>query len=442
MLTAYLADHPAFGYNLFMRVLFLYPVPPENRKVYTGYSQGVGLLSACLKKAGHETRLLLLERDWEPLLDRATSEFRPQLIALSSTTDQFPVAKSAIAYLNDPSRPPVILGGIHASFAPADELKLEGVLGICRGEGEKALPEFVRRLERKEDPLITPNFWFKGKSGFNSPASLADLDSLPFPDREIFHYQKLIDRHPRIIGAEFLASRGCPYDCTYCANPGLKRLQGDAGSFFRLRSVGNLIEEIQQVARIYRNVRLIGFHDDIFGLDQDWLKLFSDSYPRLLALPFWCNGRVDLMDEKRVDLLKKAGCFRVHLGVEAGNDEIRKKILKRNIDKDTIKEAFTRLTRAGIRTAAFNMIGLPFETEETIEETIALNREIKPDWVFHSVFHPYPGTELYDLCRAKGWISDRGAESFYDPETPLDQPSISREIVAKYYKEFVRRVYE
>jgi len=436
------ADPLTIGYNLPMRILFLYPVPAENRKVYTGYSQGIGLLSACLKEAGHETWLLFLQGLWEASLDRALAEFRPQLIALSSTTDQFAMARRAISYLERSAHPPIILGGIHASFARQEELELPGIWGVCRGEGEKVLLELVRRLERNENPLGTPGFWFRGQPEFNPAAGLADLDALPFPDRELFDYQKLIDRHPRIIGAEFLASRGCPYECSYCANPALKRLQGNEGPFLRFRGVGKLIEEIQKVVRTYRNVRLIGFHDDIFGLDRDWLESFSDAYPRGVGLPFWCNGRVDLMDEERVNLLKKAGCLRVHLGVEAGNDEIRKKVLKRNIEKDTIREAFARLKRAGIRAAAFNMIGLPFETVETIEETIALNREIKPDWVFHSVFHPYPGTELYELCQAKGWISGHWAESFYDPETPLDQPSISRESVAKYYREFVRRVYE
>jgi radical SAM superfamily enzyme YgiQ (UPF0313 family) len=110
--------------------------------------------------------------------------------------------------------------------------------------------------------------------------------------------------------------------------------------------------------------------------------------------------------------------------------------MKRNISREKIKGAFNMVKKAGLKVWAFNMIGLPGETPETIKETIELNREIKPDSIFCSIFYPFRATELYDLCKKEGWISDRKLESFFEPVSVLDLPTITAKDITYYYEIF------
>jgi radical SAM superfamily enzyme YgiQ (UPF0313 family) len=276
----------------------------------------------------------------------------------------------------------------------------------------------------------------------NAPAALADLGALPRPDRDIYDYQAILDRNRNNIGAEFMASRGCPYSCSYCVNPVMNELTGGAWARVRYRTVEDVVDEAAEVAEQYSGVKMVGFHDDIFGLDKEWLRRFASEYRRRVGLPFWCNQRAGAFDEADVEVLKEAGCFRVHLGIESADDTLRREVLGREISSEAIEEAFAMLRRHGLRTVAFNMIGIPYETEETIRATIELNRRIKPDWLVVSIFSPFPGTRLAELAKEKGWLAQRLPESYYDSDWALEQPSLAKERLVYYYEHFVELVYD
>lgn len=426
-----------------MRVLFVYPVPSPSPDFYVGYSHGIGYLSAVLKQAGHETRLLCTHDPADRAFPQLIDEFQPQLIGFSVTTLQMPLARSLIEAATRHTRVPIIMGGTHPTVAPEDALSVDGVMGICRGEGEDALLEFVNALSEGRDYRQTRGFWFKEGERVvqNPPPDYVDLQRLPFPDRSILDFQAMVDQHAAVVGPEFMASRGCPFQCTYCINPFLTDLAGSRPPRVRRRSVENVLREVEAVTERYQNIAVLGFHDDIFTLHKAWLREFCAEYARRFSIPFWCNSRVDCITPEDVAVLRKAGCKRVHMAVETGNDFLRKEILGRDLSKDQITEAFRLLKQNGIKTMAFNMIGLPFETEDTIRETIELNRAIRPHRVHVTVFQPFPGTELHSLCREKGWLTERRTDSFYVPEAVLEQPSISAETVRRYYRDFVQLVY-
>jgi len=130
--------------------------------------------------------------------------------------------------------------------------------------------------------------------------------------------------------------------------------------------------------------------------------------------------------------LKDAGCNLVMMGVENGDEYIRNEVLNKGVSDEQIIQAAEAIKKVGIKLWTFNMVGVPYETSETIEKTIQLNKKIKPDVVFVSVFYPFPGTELGELCKKKGWISNRKVEGFFSNVTVLDQPSITKEEVAYY----------
>jgi len=196
-----------------------------------------------------------------------------------------------------------------------------------------------------------------------------------------------------------------------------------------------------QVRKRYR-FSLVGFHDDIFTFNENWLAEFSEKYARQVNIPFWCNSRVDCIDERKIRLLKQAGCVRIQLGIESGSEKLRRKILKRKFSNQQIREAFAMINKYNIKTLSFNMIGIPYETEEDILETIKLNRSIRPNRVHLTVFYPYPNTELFEVCKQEGWLGGQNKDNFYDPGTCLNQDTISPATIKKYTDEFIKRVYK
>jgi uncharacterized radical SAM superfamily protein len=233
-----------------------------------------------------------------------------------------------------------------------------------------------------------------------------------------------------------MCSRGCPFHCSYCINTKLNELHNGKGKPVRYRSIENIITEIKGVASKYPRMKQVEFHDDTFTLRKEWLKEFCRAYKSEIGLPFACNVRPGTIDNEIPLLLKEANCTEVRIGIEAGNDFIRNKILKRNLSKENIIKDFKKFKDIGIRTWAFNMIGIPYETVSMIEETISLNKQVKADFAQVSIFVPYPGTETMRICEENGWLTDRTTETYFQNESPIDQPTLTVQQVAYYNRIF------
>lgn len=407
-----------------MNVLLLHLVPPA-RLVPRGLPLGLATCAAVLRSRGHEVYAAYVERLRGRQISSLVRRARPGLIGVSVATDQFPLARDLVRWLSRGRSPPIVLGGAHPTMAPEEAIALEGILGICRGEGELALLELVERLERHEDFLDVRNFWLRSDRAIvrNTLRPLVeDLDGLPYPDRSAFDYGRVLKGSPD-DGAEFMAGRGCPFDCAFCSTPALRRLYRGQGRFVRMRSVGHLLEEIRLVLHRHPAIRRVTFHDDIFCLDRAWLAEFSERYPRVTGTPFRCNLRADLVDRETIGLLSSAGCDQVWIGVECGNERLRNETLKKRLPDDAIEAAFRLCREGGMKTRSFNMIGLPGESPADIEATIALNERLRADSRSVTVFRPYPGTELHSRCAEQGWISDRRPRGYFDASI-LDQPTI------------------
>ena len=414
-----------------MNVLFIYLIPPKN-EYQMGYTQGIGFLSTILKKNNHNTSLIRIDTLDKDEIGKSIQDFKPGLIALSCTSDQSYLAKDISKYIKENFNIPVILGGVHATVAPDDSITCE-VNAICLGEGDHALLEFVETLEKGKDISKIKNFWIKkdGKIIKNPPRPLIqDLDSLGFPDRDMFDYKTLLKGYYN--GLEFLAGRGCPYQCSYCINHVLQKLN-KGSKFVRWRSVNNVLSEMKLVMPKYKGCYdIITFHDDTFTLDKNWFKEFAEKYSKEISFPFRCATRANFIDEEMVSLLKKANCKEVWIGVEAGDEDMRNKILSKRITDEQIIKAFKLCKDNGIKTTAFNMIGVPYETEETINKTIEINKKIKADNIMLSIFQPYPGTELGELCKKNGWLTEKRVGGVYKT-TVLNQPDMPKKKL-EYYR--------
>lgn len=434
-----------------MKVTFIYPdlIYSHIPKWSGTYYVGVGSLASVLKKAGHEVSLLhittaIKEREFEHRLE--TSD--PDLIAFSCTTHMYPFVQQ-YASRTKKCFPQVltVCGGVHPTLNPQQVISDPNIDIVCMGEGEDVLTELCNCLQRSKDFTKVRNLWIK-KEGetYRNPLRplIENLDSVPFPDREIFDHPNLAQSQDGV--GIFMASRGCPYNCSYCCNHALRQIytNENLNKFVRFRSVDNVLQEIKQVLAVHPYIKIIHFDDDILPLRKEWFEEFAVKYRGDIALPLNCNLRANLVDEQTVQLLKHAGCRQVALGVESGSDYIRNEVLNRNLSKSQLIRSFSLCRSAGMKVYSFNMVGLPFEKPQHILETIKLNGQLKPDQIQVSIFYPYPHTSLYNICKEKGFLTEKTLPSYFQDDTILEQPTLSKEemVFFKNYFSLLVRLYK
>ncbi len=427
-----------------MNVVFIYLDIRTDIRIYSGqYHEGLASLSAVLKKAGHHVYLIHvthpLTRDE---LSERLHQHNPDLIGFSTMTNYFHYMKEWAAWLKkDFSSTQILCGGVHPTLAPEESIAVDGLDMICIGEGEEPLLELCQRLEDGKEFIDIRNFWIKrnGQVYRNSIRPLlVDLDQLPNPDADIFDFKSLMSSKEKY--AVFTASRGCPYQCTYCCNSAIRAVYPNPGDYVRFRSVERVIGHVNHTLDKYPFLKYIAFNDDILGLNIEWLREFAEKYTTKIGLPFLCNARIDLVKPDFIDLMKRSGCTTLYIGVESGNERIRSQVLNRRITNEQMIRAFDMCRKAGIQTRTYNMVGLPFEDLRKIDETIRLNARLAPIGVMVSIFYPYPGTHLEQACVENGFITSKRFDS-YEEGTILVQPTISKqevEFAYRYFKLFFR----
>lgn len=376
---------------------------------------GLMLLSALARRAGHETELAIMERD--DVL-RTVEERKPSVVAYSASTGEH----KYYLHLNQAlktCRPETvtIMGGPHATYFP-EVLEGSTLDAVCVGEGDEAFPEFLEAVAGGRSFDGIPNIGTRRSPRPELRPLFQDLDALPFPDRALYYRRTEMAEFPL---KSFMASRGCPYPCTYCFNHAFRRMYEGKGRVVRRHSVDYVLEEIRQVRARYP-LQCVKFYDDIFVYRVDqWLEEFAERYPREIGLPFHCLTRADLVTEEVVRLLKQAGCHSVSMSIEAGNDRVRNEVLKRGMSREQIVSAFGLFHRQGIHTFSNNILGLPGSSIADDIETLDLNLQCKVTFAEFPVFHPYPRTELGDQCVKEGWF-DGGYEALhmsYQTASPL-----------------------
>ncbi len=415
-----------------MRVTFIYPdffqfpdgsFLPEGR-IYLG----IAYLAAVLKNAGHSVSLvhLVAPPEREQLVETVKSH-DPDLIGYSSTTHMFRHIARIAEWLSA-LKIPTICGGVHPTIAPLEALSTSGIDMICIGEGEQTILEACEAMEADRDYSKIESLWIKrGDSIIKNRVRplLENLDLLPFPDRTIFNPALLCPE--QIPRGTVMASRGCPFNCTYCSNHAQKSVYPNPERYVRYRSPENVVTEIEELVKNDPAIEFIRFDDDILTLDIAWLEELAGLYKKRVGMPFICNSRVNFINEKTVQLLADMGCSVVCMGIESGNEWLRKNVLNRHMSNDQIINAFRLCKEFGIRTVSTNMVGLPFETTEMVLDTIRINALCKPDTIQVSTFIPYPGTELHFLCEKEGLLQHERVDSIFEGRSPLKRTDMSWE---------------
>lgn len=425
-----------------IKVLFIYPdflaveraTRPEKYDFETGgwYAEGLAALAASLKEAGHAPVLLHVTSPL-PKEDFCTAvkKVEADLIGFTVRSSAFVYCSQYAAWAKEVSPAPVIWGGYHPTLAPEECLAVPEVDAVCLGEGDEAFRELADKIaagNAEEEQWRTESFWFRTPSGVvkNSVRPLVEnLDLLPLPYFELFEPAKLIAYRTRTATA--ILSRGCPYRCGYCSNHRQRAVYPNSTRYPRSRSPEGAVAYLQALSRWDPGAKEIRFLDNIFGLSRKWLEGFVPRYQQEIGLPFSCNHRPELLTPPVLALLAKAGCQRIYLGVESGDEEIRRLVLGRTASNARLLEVFRACRELGIETVAYNMVGLPGEDRRRALATIKLNARLRPSSAIISVFSPYPGTDLYDLAVGKGYVAPH---LDYRARTFLNQPDFSRAEVA------------
>ena len=372
---------------------------------------GLAYLASAAADAGHDVDLLDafgLGLDWDGFEQRlAGSSY--DLIGLTGMT---PVIDTTIraAGICRPHARLLMLGGAHATamrtlvFEQMPELDMAII-----GEGEETFVELLAALDSGAAPQEVRGVLLKDGSFGGERPLIKDVNTIAFPARHMLPQDNY--RYPLCDELPFttiISSRGCPFGCTFCD-------KSVFGTKWRARSADNVLAEIDKVVA-EDGVRSIVFYDDLFTLDNDRLqRICHGLIDRDYGISWKAEGRVDIIDEESLRLMRKAGCDTIAYGVETANqhglDYLRKKTTPA-----MVRKAFAATRRAGIRTMGYFILGIPVETYDDALRTIDFASEIKADYAQFSVLSPIRGTVIYDEALTKGWYKEIAAHNVCDKD--------------------------
>ncbi len=422
------------------------------RSHYNGLDLGLSYIASFLRRGGHEVviynadfydddhyldqrRLFANFDHFKIALDNlehpiwrevrfAIGDIAPDFIGIQVYTGTFISAGNvaAIAREVDPVVK-IIAGGTHPTLDPAGTIKSGVYDYVVRGEGEQVMLDIANNA----DPRGIKSLTFIDSDGkvVNNDHNgfIEDLDSLPFPMRDGFYPAKgKVD-----VGA-VITSRGCPFECTYCASPRIWERK------VRYRSVDNVLAELEYMVKA-RGVELVRFQDDTFTLNKArTMEILDKMMTKGLNVKWLCDTRIDVLDAEMLRMMKRSGCVRLKTGVESGSDKILKKI-KKGISVDQVKKTVKLIKNTGIPLTAYFMIGFPGETDEDIRKTIGLADEINADYNSLSIVAPYFGTQVYkDLIDSGFDFTKPHWEYFYHQSKEMIlNANISKHLIDEFF---------
>ncbi|MDD5254983.1 MAG: radical SAM protein, partial [Candidatus Omnitrophica bacterium] len=251
-------------------------------------------------------------------------------------------------------------------------------------------------------PAGVAGIWYKDPSGSIVKNPLRpfrqDLDSLPFPNWDHWDIERYLKANEGFAGElRLIASRGCPYSCAFCSNAAIR--ESVPGNFFRLRKPERVIEEVQNNKDKYYGwgMRCVYFTDDIFGLGREHMRQFCSAYIQSglsTEIAWRCQTRADFITEEWAGLASSAGCRMVSLGVESGDERIRREVYNKRITDRQITEAARILTKYNIMYCINIMVGCPEDSALTIRRSLEMIRETQAPVAIFSLYQPLPKTAL------------------------------------------------
>lgn len=392
--------------------------------------QGLRTISACLKREGHDVKMIFLpmfgeySKVYSQEVVEQVSDFvkGSKLIGIGSMASTSKRAIQLIKYFQNLGYP-VIWGGPHPTFFPQDCFKHCNIVAV--GEAEYAFNEIARRIENNKDYSNIPNLWVRkdGKETINDVGSpVQDLDWLANPDFEfqdqiILENEKLVpieERH--LYGVYyFQTERGCPQACSYCTNNILRDIYKGKSDLLRTHSVDYVINEFKRIKELFPSIGVIDIRDETFLIrNVSWLREFSERYKKEINIRFKCLSEpasmgIEKLSDEKIKLLVDAGLTDIIIGIQSGSDRLNMKLYNRFISADQVVKAAQMVNKYNDKLSVmYDIITCnPYETKEDILDTIKLLMRIpKPYFCSVNNLIFFEGTPLYKKAIEDGYIKN------------------------------------
>ncbi len=391
---------------------------------------GIMYISAYIRqKTSHQPYLFdCVQKDWSAE-DVAKEIFalKPEVLGITANTHNL---VSVVEVIQETRKllPEIFIaiGGSHVTSFPEEAARLPGCDLAIRGDGEESFAILLDRIEAGQDWSDVPNLCFVRDSEVIITEKLEpspDLDAFPFPDREGLVLQGYFTPGMKeATSTTVMSSRGCPFNCSFCNVP----------HRYRTRSAKNIVDELEYCSKKL-GIREFHFVDDIFNISAERvIEISEEIIARGLDI-FWgykagCLG----ITEEMLETSRRAGCIRMHFGVETWNDEGLEALNKKARVKD-IRRTFAMTREAGIRPIAYMIVGSPHETSPSeILQAAAFTRSLKADYVVFSLFTPYPDAPIFEEGVKLGlWDADCWKKFMLDPTREYDLPTVWNEHIGK-----------
>lgn len=410
-------------------------------------SRGIPILSlACLGapliKKGHDVSILDLNLfdDHAKVLAEELIKRRPDIIGLTATTavvhkiiDIANIAREILPSVL------IVAGGPHPTAMPQDLLETSQIDIAVSGEGDQVFQLIAESGDLKNIPDIYYKKDGKIVSSVIHDNGITDLDSLEFPAYFLYdiHKYTMSKIFARKFPLAFIeTSRGCYSHCVYCN----KNIHGYK---LRQKSPGRVVDEMDYLLKLgFNEIHII---DDVFTADMKRAYEICDVIlKRGLKFSWYPRGgiRVDRVNRELLEIMKKAGCYRIPFGIESGSQRIID-VVKKKITLEQAESAVKFAKKAGLEVECYFMLGLPTEEESDILKSIDFAKKLDPDYVKFAITLPFPGTEMFD-----DMMKDNRIKSFHwqdynfsAPRNVYEHDKLSWEQIDYFYSKCHRDFY-
>lgn len=416
--------------------------PVIDNLFYNSPPLGLAYLAAVLEREGSSVAIIdaAVERLSLEEVSLRVWDFTPDWIGITSTTNLFDSAiKVAQKLKSVRGNIPVVLGGPHVSINPAEAIRFGCFdVGVI-GEGEITVLELNRAFQESGNLDKIPGLVFQkdGKIIMTAPReTIRDLDTLPFPARHLLPlhlYRPQPNDQYVLPKMTMIAGRGCPYQCIFC----------DKSVFdntYRSFSPGYIVSEMEHLVKVY-GARDIAFLDSIFTITAERVEAIVEEIRRRKLNVHWtCTARANIVTEQLLKRMKDAGCWRIRLGIESGNDNVLA-FIRKAITTRQVRNAATWAHQSGIQTKGFFMIGHLVDTRETIEETIRFALSLPLKDITVQINTPMIRTPQRQMCEQYGRFVTKDEDKFNYWEPVFVPNGLSEEYLREAYARFYRSFY-
>ncbi len=403
-----------------MKVLFMYP----NMYSPIAHSPALQAISGVLKSEGHQVDVIHINNEFatpdkDHIILQKVKEFHPDIIGFTATSFEFTRSNQIARYLKEKGiNVPIILGGVHATIAP-HEYNGSNFDAFVVGDGEIAFSKIAEgALQAK---------------GIIQGEPVEDINQLPMTDWDLLDMATILNTKNGWLNLPL--SRGCPYKCTFCGVPRIH----EAKNYYTVRrkEVDKIMEELLYLVRKFP-VKVFNFDDDLFTLNYKWLMDFTSAYKKniydIYKIKYVIESRLDTLVDVTAKALADSGCREIQFGLETGSQRLLD-FVKKQLNYEKIIKGFALCKKYGINSYAYVIFGIPGEDEGTLNETISLIANVKPNLIRPTFLIPVKGTDLYDYCQKNGLFNGKEA-NVWNFEPVLNLPTISNDVLMKYWMLF------